>query len=42
MSINESGRGRLPVVGGSGERTYSRVTEEACRRAVATLRAKVL
>jgi hypothetical protein len=42
MSINESGRGRLPVVGGSGERTYSRVTAAACRRAVATLRAKVL
>lgn len=42
MSIRESGRGRLPIIGGSGERTFSRVTEEACKRAVAVLRAKIL
>lgn len=42
MSLHESGRGRLPIVGGSGERTFSRVTEEACKRAVALLRAKIL
>lgn len=42
MSINESGKGRLPIVGGSGERTYSRVTQEACQRAVKLLRAKIL
>ncbi len=42
ISVNESGKGRLPVLGGTGERTYSRVTEDACRRAVAVLRAKVL
>lgn len=42
MSIRESGRGRLPIVGGSGERSFSRVTEEACKRAVAVLRAKIL
>jgi hypothetical protein len=42
MSINESGRGRLPIVGGSGERTFSRVTQEACERAVKLLRAKIL
>lgn len=42
MSIRETGGGRLPIVGGSGERTFSRVTEEACKRAVAVLRAKIL
>ncbi len=42
MSISESGKGRLPIVGGSGERTFSRVTEEACQHAVALLRAKIL
>lgn len=42
ISIRETGRGRLPIVGGSGERSYSRVTEEACKRAVAVLRAKIL
>lgn len=42
MSIRESGRGRLPIVGGSGESSFSRVTEEACKRAVAVLRAKIL
>jgi hypothetical protein len=42
LSINESGKGRLPVVGGSGERTFSRVTQEACQRTVALLRAKIL
>ncbi len=42
MSINETGKGRLPIVGGSGERTYSRVTQEACQRAVKLLRAKIL
>lgn len=42
ISVNESGKGRLPVLGGTGERTFSRVTEDACRRAVAVLRAKVL
>lgn len=42
MSIRETGRGRLPILGGSGERTFSRVTEEACKRAVGVLRAKIL
>jgi hypothetical protein len=42
MSINQSGQGRLPIVGGSGSRTFARVTEEACQRAVALLRAKIL
>ena len=42
ISIRETGRGRLPIVGGSGERSYSRVTEEAGKRAVAVLRAKIL
>jgi hypothetical protein len=42
ISVHESGKGRLPVIGGAGERTFSRVTEEACQRAVALLRAKIL
>ena len=42
LSIQQTGKGRLPVVGGSGERTYSRVTQEACERAVKLLRAKIL
>ena len=42
MSLSESGKGRLPIIGGTGERTFSRVTEEACRHAVALLRAKIL
>lgn len=42
ISLNETGRGRLPIVGGSGERTFARVTQEACEKAVKILRAKVL
>lgn len=42
ISISESGKGRLPIVGGAGERTFARVTEAACRRAVRVLRAKAL
>lgn len=42
MAITQSGRGRLPIVGGMGERTFSRVTEQACKRAVAVLRERVL
>jgi len=42
MSLSESGKGRLPVVGGGGERTFSRVTEAACRRAVELLKARIL
>lgn len=42
MSLSESGKGRLPIIGGGGERTFSRVTQEACRHAVDVLRAKIL
>ena len=42
MSITESGKGRFPIIGGSGERTFARVTEQACRRAVRVLREKIL
>lgn len=42
ISVTESGKGRLPIVGGVAERTFSRVTEAACKRAVNLLRAKVL
>lgn len=40
VSVTESGKGRMPIVGGSGERTYGRVTESACQRAVDELRKK--
>jgi len=42
ISVTQTGRGRLPIVGGTGERTFARVTQEACRRAVAALQAKAL
>ncbi len=42
ISVTETGRGRLPIVGGTGERTFARVTQEACRRAVAVLQKKAL
>lgn len=42
ISVEESGKGRLPVVGGSGERTFTRVTQEACEKAVRLLREKIL
>ena len=42
ISTTRTGKGRLPLVGGSGERTYSRVTEEACKEAVAVLKGKAL
>jgi hypothetical protein len=42
ISITETGKGRLPIVGGAGERTFARVTQEACRRAVDVLKAKAL
>jgi len=40
ISVTESGKGRMPIVGGAGERTYGRVTEAACQRAVDELRKK--
>lgn len=42
ISITETGKGRIPIVGGAGERTFARVTQNACRRAVDILRAKAL
>lgn len=42
VSLTETGKGRLPIFGGAGERTFARVTQEACRRAVNVLRAKAL
>jgi hypothetical protein len=39
-SVTRSGKSRLPVVGGSGERTFGRVTQEACRSAVGALKAR--
>jgi len=38
VSVTESGKGRVPIVGGAGERTFGRVTEAACQRAVNELR----
>ena len=40
ISVTESGKGRMPIVGGAGERTFGRVTEAACERAVSELRKK--
>jgi len=40
ISVTESGKGRLPIVGGAGERTFGRVTQAACERAVGALRGK--
>ena len=40
VSVTESGKGRMPIVGGAGERTFGRVTEAACQRAVDELRKK--
>jgi len=40
ISVTESGKGRVPIVGGAGERTFGRVTEAACQRAVNELRKK--
>ena len=40
ISVTETGKGRLPIVGGSGERTFGRVTQTACQRAVDQLRKK--
>jgi hypothetical protein len=42
MSIQETGKGRLAIIGGSGERSFSRVTQEACQKAVELLREKIL
>lgn len=42
VSVTETGKGRMPIVGGGGERTFARVTESACQRAVTLLRAKAL
>jgi hypothetical protein len=42
MSILETGKGRMAIIGGSGERSFSRVTQEACQHAVELLRAKIL
>jgi hypothetical protein len=41
-SVQESGRGRIPVVGGSGSRSIGIATQNACRRLVAQLKGKVL
>jgi hypothetical protein len=40
ISVTESGKGRLPIVGGAGERTFGRVTEAACEHAVGELKRK--
>jgi len=40
VSVTETGKGRLPIIGGAGERTFGRVTQAACERAVRELRSK--
>ena len=38
ITVTQTGRGRIPVIGLLGERTYGKVTETACRRAIQQLR----
>jgi len=40
VSVTEKGKGRIPIVGGAGARTYGRVTQDACARAVRMLRGR--
>lgn len=42
VSVTESGKGRMPVVGGPTKRSFGAVTQAACERAVAELRKKIL
>jgi curli biogenesis system outer membrane secretion channel CsgG len=37
-SVSRRGKGRTPVFGGAGTRTFGRLTEEACREIVARLK----
>jgi curli biogenesis system outer membrane secretion channel CsgG len=38
-AVSRRGRGRLPVLGGAGTRSFGRLTEQACREVVARLKA---
>ncbi len=38
ITVTEKGKGRVPLVGGMGERSFGAVTQQACKRAVAVLR----
>ena len=38
ITVNERGRGRLPIVGGASHRSFGMVTQDACRKAVQALR----
>lgn len=42
ISVTETGKGRVPVVGGSNERSFGAVTQAACERAVAELKKRIL
>ena len=42
VSVTRSGKSRMPIVGGSGERTFGRVTQEACQAVVDELKRKAL
>ena len=37
-SISRRGKGRVPVLGGAGTRTFGKLTEDACREIVQTLK----
>jgi hypothetical protein len=41
-SIDRRGKGRLPVVGGGGARTFGRLTQMACEELVDRLRKEAL
>ena len=37
-SMAKRGKGRIPIVGGGGDRTFGKISQEACREMVARLR----
>lgn len=41
-TVNTTGRGRVPIVGGPGMRSLGLVTQSACRRVVALLKGRAL
>lgn len=42
VSINRHGKGRMPVLGGGGTRSFGSLTQEACVEAVSELKRKAL
>lgn len=38
ITVNERGRGRIPILGGASHRSFGMVTQDACRKAVKALK----